>query len=153
MGSPLLRGRVLASGATSSLLRGARLPGVSTAPICGLLVGMPTQPEPASRDLESHDILSRVGDQLGVRRVFGESTVVDGITVIPVAVAIGGGGAGAAPGEGTGGGFGGLVWGTGVYTVSEGRVRFVPAIDVTALAALGVLAIGLAARVTRRRPS
>ena len=97
------------------------------------------------------DILARVGDQLGVRRVFGEPIERDGIVVVPVAVAIGGGGGGSAPDEqGAGAGFGGLVRGIGVYAISDGRVRFVPAVDTTVLAALGVLLAAVVLRVARR---
>ena len=98
------------------------------------------------------DILTRVGDQLGIRRVFGEPIERDGITVVRVAVAVGGGGGGAAPDEqGTGGGFGGVVRGIGVYSISNGQVRFVPAIDTTALVAIGVLLSGLVLRAASRR--
>lgn len=98
------------------------------------------------------DVLTRVGDQLGIRRVFGEPIERDGITVVPVAVAIGGGGGGTGPDEqGSGGGIGGMVRGIGVYAVSNGQVRFVPAIDTTALAAMGVLLAGLLLRARRRR--
>lgn len=98
------------------------------------------------------DILTRVGDQLGIRRVFGEPIERDGVTVVPVAVSIGGGGGGAAPDEqGSGGGFGGVVRGIGVYAISNGQVRFIPAVDATALSALLVLTIGIVARARRRR--
>lgn len=97
------------------------------------------------------DILQRVGDQVGIRRVFGEPVERDGIVVVPVAVALGGGGGGTGPDDnGGGGGFGGLVRGIGVYAVANGQVRFVPAIDTTALAALGVLLAGLVLRARRR---
>ncbi|HWO50930.1 MAG TPA: hypothetical protein VNN23_05000 [Ornithinibacter sp.] len=97
------------------------------------------------------EIVTRVGDQLGIRRVFGEPVERDGLVVIPVAVAIGGGGGGSGPDEqGSGAGFGGMVRGIGVYAISNGQVRFIPAIDTTALAAMGVLLAGLAL-LTRRR--
>jgi uncharacterized spore protein YtfJ len=93
------------------------------------------------------NILERVGEQLGVRRVFGEPIEHDGVLVVPVAVAIGGGGGGSAPGEqGTGGGFGGVVRGIGVYEITGGRARFIPAIDATALAAMAVFLTGLVLR-------
>jgi uncharacterized spore protein YtfJ len=94
------------------------------------------------------DILTRVGDHLGVRRVFGEPIERDGVLVVPVAVAIGGGGAGTGPGDqgSGGGGFGGVVRGIGVYSISNGQVRFIPAIDTTVLAALGVLLVRLVLR-------
>ena len=99
-----------------------------------------------------NEILTRVGDQLGVSRVFGEPIERDGVTVVPVAVAVGGGGGGAAPdAQGTGAGFGGMVRGIGVYTISNGQVRFIPAIDATALAALSVVVVGALLRARRRR--
>lgn len=98
------------------------------------------------------DILTRIGDQLGIRRVFGEPIERDGIVVIPVAVAIGGGGGGTGPtDQGSGGGFGGVVRGIGVYTIANQQVRFVPAVDTTALAALGVLLGGLLLHARRCR--
>ena len=98
------------------------------------------------------DLLTRAGDQLGVRRVFGEPVERDGLVVIPVAVAVGGGGGGSGPGEqGAGGGFGGIVRGIGVYTIAEGRVRFVPAVDTTALAALAVVLTAVVVRAARPR--
>ena len=98
------------------------------------------------------EIVTRVGDQLGIRRVFGEPVERDGLVVIPVAVAIGGGGGGNAPDEqGSGAGFGGMVRGIGVYAISNGQVRFVPAVDTTALAGIGVLLVGLVLHA-RRRP-
>lgn len=100
------------------------------------------------------EILSRAGEQLGVTRVFGEPVEREGVTVVPVAVTIGGGGGGTAPDDqGTGGGFGGMVRGIGVYTISNGRVRFVPAVDTTALAALAVVAVGVILRARRHRRS
>lgn len=100
------------------------------------------------------NILERVGDQLGIRRVFGEPIERDGVVVVPVAVSIGGGGGGSAPDEqGIGGGFGGVVRGIGVYAISGGHVRFIPAVDTTALAALGVLLTGIVLRARGRRRS
>ena len=97
------------------------------------------------------DILTRVGDQLGIRRVFGEPVERDGIVVIPVAVAVGGGGGGTGPDDqGNGGGFGGVVRGIGVYAITNGQVRFIPAIDTTALAAMGVLLATVVLRALRR---
>ncbi|MCA1783754.1 MAG: hypothetical protein ABR500_03845 [Dermatophilaceae bacterium] len=102
--------------------------------------------------MTTDDILTRVGDQLSIRRVFGDVVERDGVMVIPVAVAIGGGDAGTSPDEqGSGGGFGGVVRGIGDYTISNGQVRFIPAIDTTALAAMGVLLAGLVLRARRRR--
>jgi uncharacterized spore protein YtfJ len=82
--------------------------------------------------------LDAVKEVLTVRRAFGESYEVDGVTVIPVAAVRGGGGGGggegSAPndkGTGSGGGvgFAVLVRPLGVYTVKDGAVRWQPAID------------------------
>lgn len=100
------------------------------------------------------EILERVGEQVGVRRVFGTPVEHDGVVVVPVAVAIGGGGGSTGPDAmGSGSGFGGMVRGIGVYAIGNGQVRFVPAVDTTALAALGVVLAGLVLRAGRpRRP-
>jgi uncharacterized spore protein YtfJ len=98
------------------------------------------------------ELLEKAADALGVRRVFGEPVERDGVLVIPVAVAVGGGGGGTAPeGQGEGGGFGGLVRAIGVYELREGRVRFVPALDVTALAVIALVAARGVARALRVR--
>ena len=98
------------------------------------------------------EILERVGDQVGVRRVFGTPVEHDGVLVVPVAVAIGGGGGSTGVDDlGGGSGFGGMVRGIGVYAISGGHVRFVPAVDTTALAAMFVLAVGVVVRARRRR--
>jgi uncharacterized spore protein YtfJ len=100
------------------------------------------------------DILERVGEQVGVRRVFGAPVEHGGVMVVPVAVAIGGGGGNEGlGGVGSGAGFGGMVRGIGVYEIKDGQARFVPAVDTTALAALGVLLAGLVLRATSRRRS
>jgi uncharacterized spore protein YtfJ len=94
--------------------------------------------------------MTKAGDQLGVRRVFGEPIERDGVTVIPVAVALGGGGGGTGPdGQGAGGGFGGIVRGIGAYTISDGRVRFVPAVDVVALSGIALLLTRTLTRAVR----
>jgi len=98
------------------------------------------------------DILARAGDQLSVRRVFGDVIERDGVVVVPVAVAFGGGGGGTGPGDqGEGGGFGGMVRGIGVYEIRDSRVRFVPALDTTALAVIGLVAARTVVRLVRRR--
>ncbi len=98
------------------------------------------------------DILTRAGDQLGIRRVFGEPIERDGVTVVTVAVSIGGGGGGRGPeDQGSGGGFGGMVRAIGAYTISNSQVRFVPAVDTTALAAMLVIAVGIVVRARRPR--
>jgi uncharacterized spore protein YtfJ len=97
------------------------------------------------------EILHRAGDQLSVRRVFGEPIEHDGVVVVPVSVAVGGGGGGTGPDEqGSGAGLGGMVRAIGVYSISNRDVRFVPAVDATALAVVGLAALGLLLRTRRR---
>jgi uncharacterized spore protein YtfJ len=97
------------------------------------------------------ELISKATDHLSVRRVFGEPIDRDGVVVIPVAVALGGGGGGTAPDQGTGGGLGGIVRGIGVYTIHDGQVRYIPAIDTVALVALALLLTRTLARALRRR--
>ena len=106
------------------------------------------------------DLLTKVSDDLSVRRAFGTAYEKDGTLDIPVAMVAGGGGGGmgrprrgdlaagpdSPPGAGppghdaapqdseridAGGGFGGLVLPAGAYVVKGGQVRWVPAVDVT----------------------
>jgi uncharacterized spore protein YtfJ len=103
------------------------------------------------------NLLTKVSDNLSVRRAFGTGYEKDGMLIIPVAVVAGGGGAGTrhprhrdpAAGAGhrpagdpagheatpqdsdAGGGFGGLVVPVGAYVVTGGQVRWVSAVDIT----------------------
>lgn len=99
-------------------------------------------------------LLQRVSDHLAVGRAFGPSYERDGTMVIPVALVAGGGGGGGdgrQPDEASGGGFGGVVHPIGAYVVREGDVRFVPAVNVTAVATAGLLLLRVLAK-RRRRP-
>jgi uncharacterized spore protein YtfJ len=106
------------------------------------------------------NLLTKVSDNLSVRRAFGTAYEKDDLLIIPVAVVAGGGGAGTAhprrrdPGAGAatrpegepaghdatlpdsgrtdaGGGFGGLVLPMGAYVVKGGQVRWISAVDMT----------------------
>jgi uncharacterized spore protein YtfJ len=98
------------------------------------------------------ELLGRSADRFDVRRAFGEPIEREGVVVVPVAVAWGTGGGGSGPdGQGSGTGFAGVVRGIGVYTIRDGKVRFVPAVDVTALAGLTWLVARALSRAARRR--
>ena len=97
------------------------------------------------------DALSRldaVKDVMTAKRVFGEPTQVDGVTVIPVAVVRGGGGGGGGSkpeqkeGHGVGIGYGVDARAIGVFSVKDGAVTWKPAIDVTRIV------LGLGAQFT-----
>lgn len=100
------------------------------------------------------ELLARAGDQIGVRRVFGEPIERDGAIVVPVAVVMGGGGAGTGEdqqgGHGTGSGFGVYARGIGAYEIRDGRVRYVPAVDLASLGLLALAAVWTLTRVARR---
>lgn len=93
--------------------------------------------------MDIDDILTKAGNQLVVGRAFG-TPVEDkgGGMIIPVALVAGGGGGGQGTDtkaqDGEGGGFGGIVYPIGVYSIREGKVRFVPAVNVTRIA-MGLL--------------
>lgn len=92
------------------------------------------------------ELVSTARDTISVRRVFAEPIERDGVVVIPAARVGGGGGAGEGHDsrgqEGSGGGFGVGAHPVGVYTISGGTVRWVPAIDVNRiLSTVGAVAI------------
>jgi uncharacterized spore protein YtfJ len=118
----------------------------------------PEQEEAVEMDVGN--LLTKVSDNLSVRRAFGTAYEKDDMLIIPVAVVAGGGGAGTGhprrrdPGAGAdirpegepaghdatspdsartdaGGGFGGLVLPMGAYVVKGGQVRWVSAVDMT----------------------
>jgi len=90
--------------------------------------------------MKIEDMVSSVKDTASVRRVFGDPIERDGVVVIPVATIGGGLGVGRghdkAGQEGEGGGFGVGAKPSGVYEIRDGRVRWVPAIDVNRLLAI-----------------
>jgi uncharacterized spore protein YtfJ len=131
--------------------------------------------------MDIRELLDKMGENLSVRRCFGEAYERDGSLIIPVALVAGGGGGGegpikqptteptagvetaeakggaaaAKPPTGTGGGFGGLVRPVGVYVVKGDQVRWIPAFDPTliVLGGLGVLRIFMSLLRRRRAPN
>ncbi len=91
-------------------------------------------------------------DAISVKRVFGDSYEVEGVTVIPVARVAGGAGGGggegtddeAHEGRGFGTGFGIGARPVGVYEVKDGSVEWRPAIDVTRIVKGAQVLAGLA---------
>jgi len=124
-------------------------------------------------------LLTKVSDDLSVRRAFGTAYEKDDMLIIPVALVAGGGGAGTArprrrdPAAGpgglpeedpaghdaapqdseqtdAGGGFGGVVLPAGTYVVKDGQVRWVPAVDVTIVVLASVSLVRVLARTWTR---
>ncbi len=92
------------------------------------------------------ELVTRAGDAITVRRVFGEPYEKDGVTIITAATVAGGGGGGGghdeAGQEGEGGGFGVAARPAGAYVIKEGKIRWRPAVDVNRLfATIGAIVI------------
>jgi uncharacterized spore protein YtfJ len=112
------------------------------------------------------ELLAHGRDAMTVGRVFGDPIERDGVTIIPVANVMGGGGGGgdaasfqmgaaadqtASDGDadpeastgptaterGLGAGFGIRATPAGVYVITDGRVRWEPALDLTRIAIMG----------------
>ena len=97
--------------------------------------------------MSEQEIVTSIADRLkasgDVKIAFGEPQVVEGKTIVPVAtVAYGfGGGRGGGPqGEGHGGGGGLRVKPLGVLEITSERTRFVPVVNATRLATMGIMA-------------
>lgn len=90
-------------------------------------------------------------DALTVKRVFGESYEVDGVTIVPVARIAGGAGGGGGEGtdendqqgRGFGTGFGLSANPIGVYEVRDGDIAWKPAVDANRIIKGGQLLAGL----------
>lgn len=95
--------------------------------------------------MDVNDVIDRARDSINVKRVYGEAIQQDGVTVIPAALVVGGGGGGGgegpAPqqagvkgevpkGSGSGSGFGLRARPAGAFVIREGKVTWIPAVDV-----------------------
>ena len=106
-------------------------------------------------------LVAEAKDLMTVRQVVGEPIERDGTTVVPVVEVRGGGGGGGGggnanddSGSGEGMGFAMRARPVGCYVISEGKVTWEPAIDVTKIAVMcNVVAFVLFASIwaTRRR--
>jgi uncharacterized spore protein YtfJ len=101
------------------------------------------------------EAVEKAQDAITVKRVYGEPYERDGLVFIPAAEVRGGGGGGGGTdpaGEASGGGGGYAVNArpVGAYVIEDGRVRWEPAVDVTGIAARGMLAALAIAFLLRR---
>ncbi|MFI7547160.1 spore germination protein GerW family protein [Actinoplanes sp. NPDC049599] len=113
--------------------------------------------------------LREIVGQADAGRAFGTPVAQDGTIVLPVAKVGGGGGGGGGTGPaddkqaptGTGGGFGMTAKALGVYVLRDGKVKWLPAVDVNrivlggqlvAVAALLVVRAVLQSRTAARKP-
>jgi len=77
-----------------------------------------------------------------VKVVFGEPQVIEGKTIVPVAYVAYGFGGGSGP-QGQGGGGGLRVKPLGVLEITGERTRFVPIVDASRLAMIGIIGLAL----------
>ncbi len=84
--------------------------------------------------MDMPELISNARDAMSAKRVFGEPYEKDGVTIITAAKVSGGGGGGSGGdgkgGEGSGGGFGLSASPVGAYVIRNGKVRWIPAVDV-----------------------
>jgi uncharacterized spore protein YtfJ len=87
-----------------------------------------------SLDMEMPEFINAARDTMSVKRVYGEPYEKGGVTIIPAAKISGGGGGGSggnpSEGQGMGGGFGLSAAPIGAYVITDGKVTWVPVIDV-----------------------
>lgn len=83
--------------------------------------------------MEPAELLNTAKEAITVRRVFGEPVEKDGVMILPGATVSGGGGGGGSHDEqgqeGEGGGFGVKARPSGAFVLSDGEVKWRPAID------------------------
>ena len=104
--------------------------------------------------MDVQEVIAQARDTLTVKRVFGEPTEKDGVTVIPAARVQGGagGGSGEDPqgqGKGSGSGFGMTARPIGAFIIRDGELRWRPAVDVNRIV-LGGQLVAVAALLTVR---
>jgi uncharacterized spore protein YtfJ len=98
--------------------------------------------------MDVQETIAKARDAITVKRVYGDPYERNGVTVIPAAMVAGGGGGGAGEGPeqgqtGGGSGFGLGARPVGAYVISEGDVRWEPAVDVSRIATQAIAAIAL----------
>ena len=95
------------------------------------------------------ELLRGARDAMTARTVFAEPIERDGVLIIPAAKVRGGGGGGSDTESNGGGGFGLAAKPAGAYVVRDGRVSWVPAIDVNRIVIGGQLVVIVALLVLR----
>jgi uncharacterized spore protein YtfJ len=86
------------------------------------------------------EMLTGARDAITVKRVYGDPIEKNGITLVPAAKLSGGAGGGGDEQNNGGGGFGLRARPVGAYVIRGNEVTWEPAIDVTRMATLGIVA-------------
>lgn len=104
--------------------------------------------------MKLEDLKSLARDAISVGKVFGEPVELEGVTIIPAARIGAGGGAGRGQDkrgeQGEGGGFGMGGAPAGVYVVKDGKVRWMPVVDINRLVFVAG-AVAVAFLITRQK--
>ncbi|HEX5753280.1 MAG TPA: spore germination protein GerW family protein [Archangium sp.] len=106
--------------------------------------------------MDVNEVIDRARDAFSVRRVFGEPIQQGAVTLIPAARVTGGGGGGGgegpvaegaqgaeSTGKGYGSGFGLNARPAGAFVLRNGKVRWMPAVDVNRIILGAQLLVGL----------
>jgi uncharacterized spore protein YtfJ len=104
--------------------------------------------------MEIEDVITQARDALTVKRVFGDPYQQNGVTIIPAARVRGGAGGGRGEGaegegKGSGSGFSITAHPVGAFIISEGELRWRPAVDVNRII-LGGQVVMVVALLTAR---
>jgi uncharacterized spore protein YtfJ len=103
-----------------------------------------------------NEIVATAKDTISVKRVFGEPSTHDGVTVIPVAAVSGGVGAGAGTDEhgrdGEGSGFGLTGRPVGALVIKNGEVTWRPVVDPARILTTAAVVAVVYLLTRRRRP-
>lgn len=86
------------------------------------------------------EMLEGAREAMTVKRVYGDPIEREGLTIVPVGRVSGGGGGGGDAENNGGGGFGLAAQPVGVYVVKDGEVAWEPAVDVSRISMMGILA-------------
>jgi uncharacterized spore protein YtfJ len=118
--------------------------------------------------MDVNDVIDRARDAFNVRRVFGEPIQQGAVTLVPAAWVSGGGGGGGgegpvaegaeqgeATGKGFGSGFGLRARPAGAFVLRNGKVRWMPAVDVNriilgAQILMGIVLLTIGQRLARQ---
>ena len=87
------------------------------------------------------EMLEGAREAMTVKRVYGEPIEREGLTIVPAADVRGGGGGGGDAQNNGGGGFGLTARPVGVYVVKGGEVAWEPAVDVSRISMMGIVAL------------
>ena len=102
----------------------------------------------------AQELLDNAARGVSASQVFGEPYERDGVTVIPVARVVGGGAGGYAREEGSGSGYGLMAEPVGAYVITEGRVKWEPAVNVNKIVnsalVLGAISVVTAPRIIKQ---